>query len=309
MTNHSSTRARLARSCFNTGPVVLLLAVAACGSPANEHGLFSQKPAQISGGVGGASAVVDLRAAKPASAGSSNAISAQDGAGTSATGHDLAGSASGGAGVGGAGAGAGAGVGGAGVGGAGVGGAGVGGASAGGASAGSADDKESGGAANVDDTGLAGAASTLNQCARYGANAAYFLGTQHCYLAVHELATFAAAQLNCGALGAHLVSIANGAENAFAWSISSAEHWIGANDGKGPTEPGVGTYVWLTGEPFDYEQWTPGQPNASATDCNGNGGAGCYEHCAFQWHGGGWNDRYCQQAIESVCEWDRTSPP
>jgi hypothetical protein len=252
--------------------MLLLLAFAACGSPSNGLDLFSQKPAQISSAAGETGAGIgpgDPHAGSPGSSGSSDAASSAA-AGSTALSNDRAGADSGGA-----------------------------------ASAG----KDSGGAENAGDSALAGGGNGPSECAAYGVDAAYFSDSQHCYLAVHELLSFAAAQSNCVALGGHLVTIADDAENAFAWSMSGAEHWIGANDGKGPREPGVGSYAWLTGEAFSYEHWTAGQPNASATDCNGNGGAGCYEHCAFQWNGGGWNDRYCLHTIESVCEWDTTNPP
>jgi hypothetical protein len=283
MNDPSMRGVRFARSPLPTGPMLLLLAFAACGSPSNERSLFSQRPAQISSAAGGSGAGIGLgepHAGSPGSSGSSDAASGA--AGSTALSNDRAGTDSGGA----ASASAGKGSGGA-------------------ASAG----KDSGGAENAGDSALAGGGNEPSACAAYGVDAAYFSDSQHCYLAVHELLSFAAAQSNCVALGGHLVTIADDAENAFAWSMSAAEHWIGANDGKGPREPGVGSYAWLTGEAFSYEHWTAGQPNASATDCNGNGGAGCYEHCAFQWNGGGWNDRYCLHMIESVCEWDTTAPP
>jgi Lectin C-type domain len=130
--------------------------------------------------------------------------------------------------------------------------------------------------------------------------------TQHCYLVDEEQRTFAAAQTHCKALKAHLITLANQAENDFAWSLHGDEHWIGSQDGKTPKQSGVGTYTWVTGEPFDYTNWSQDQPNASKTDCV-EGGA-CYEHCAFQWKGGDhdsmWNDRYCMHTIASICEWD-----
>lgn len=155
---------------------------------------------------------------------------------------------------------------------------------------------------------IAGDAGTFTDCAQFGNDATWFSQTQHCYLAVHDLLTFAAAQQKCAALGAHLVTIANEAENDFAWDVLSEEHWVGARDGKGPKESGVGTYTWLTGEPLDYSAWSAEQPNASKTACgDSNGGGTCYEHCAFQWasgeKNGEWNDRYCLHTVASICEW------
>lgn len=162
--------------------------------------------------------------------------------------------------------------------------------------------------------GEAGGAGQIgsSECGVHGANATFFSGTQHCYLVVHELATYADAKTHCSSLGAHLVTLSNKAEDAFAWSISPEEHWIGASDGKGDKEPDPGTYSWVTGEPFTFTNWSSGQPNASQTQCgDSNGGGTCYEHCAFQWtggeHDGQWNDRYCMHTIAAICEWDDAS--
>jgi hypothetical protein len=90
--------------------------------------------------------------------------------------------------------------------------------------------------------------------------------------------------------------------------MHSDEHWIGSQDGRAQKQAGAGKYTWVTNEPFDYTNWSREQPNASKTDCV-EGGAECYEHCAFQWKGGDhdnqWNDRYCMHTIASICEWDR----
>jgi hypothetical protein len=168
-----------------------------------------------------------------------------------------------------------------------------------------------GGVATAGGAGAGGASggSPLSDCNEFGADATYSSETQHCYLVVHELATFADAQAHCQALGAHLVTLADQDENDFAWSLNAEEHWIGANDGKGPKQAGQGSYAWVTGEPFTYTNWSSGQPNVSDTDCGGSSLTGhCYEHCAFQWtageEDGQWNDRFCLHTIASLCEWD-----
>lgn len=152
----------------------------------------------------------------------------------------------------------------------------------------------------------AGAGPELTECSAISPDAMFLPATQHCYLVDTEQRTFAAAQMHCKELNAHLITLANEAENDFAWSLHGDEHWIGSQDGKMPKQSGVGTYTWITGEPFDYTNWSQDQPNASKTDCV-EGGA-CYEHCAFQWKGGDhdnmWNDRYCMHTIASICEWD-----
>ena len=249
---------------------VALSAAIACGSPSNNSALF---------GTGSAHSVNSAGSAGTNSSGSQS----PGGAGSAGTGISSSASANG------AGLGAGSGVN----------------PNASGGPGGS-------GEANADlpsagNTGAGG--STLGDCAAHGPDATHDSGTQHCYLVVTTLSTYAAAQAHCVGLGAHLATIVNEAENGFVWSLDTNEHWIGASDHRGPKETEPGTYTWLTGEPFSYTAWSAGQPNASKTTCgDANGGGDCYEHCAFQWtygeHAGQWNDRYCLHTIESVCEWD-----
>ncbi len=52
----------------------------------------------------------------------------------------------------------------------------------------------------------------------------YFPGTQHCYLVVNDIDTYAAAQAHCKSLGAHLITLTDAAENDFAWGLHSDEH-------------------------------------------------------------------------------------
>jgi hypothetical protein len=163
-----------------------------------------------------------------------------------------------------------------------------------------------GGNGTAGDSDQAGAGSEPNKCSAFAPDATFLPETQHCYLVDSEPRTFADAQLHCKELKAHLITLASVAENDFAWSIHGDEHWIGSQDGKMPMQSGAGKYTWLTGEPFEYTNWSQDQPNASKTDCVEGGS--CYEHCAFQWKGGAhdnmWNDRYCMHTIASICEWE-----
>jgi hypothetical protein len=161
------------------------------------------------------------------------------------------------------------------------------------------------GGAGGNEPAVGGAERT--ECSALAADAKYLPSTQHCYLFDNEIRTFAEARVHCEELKAHLLTLSSEAENDFAWSIHGDEHWIGSQDGRAPKQSGAGTYSWITGEPFAYTNWSRDQPNASKTDCV-EGGAECYEHCAFQWKGGDhdsqWNDRYCMHTIPSICEWD-----
>lgn len=132
----------------------------------------------------------------------------------------------------------------------------------------------------------------------------------HCYRAELEELSFAAARDKCSAAGGHLVTIATEAENAFVRDMHDDVHWLGASDGKGDEEAGVGPYQWVTKEPFDYSYWEDGQPNAFETDCpSEDSSSDCFEHCAFQTDEGDWNDRSCWHTIPSICEWDVQPAP
>ena len=162
------------------------------------------------------------------------------------------------------------------------------------------------GAGNGGNGGSSGGGA-LSDCSAFGQDARFYAQNDHCYLVVHDDANFADAVTHCSMLGAHLVTLSDQGENDFVWSLDSAEHWIGATDGKGLKEMTPGTYSWVDGEPFTYTDWSQGQPNASPSSCTDGSGT-CYEHCAFQWSGGNvpgeWNDRLCTHTIEAVCEWD-----
>jgi Lectin C-type domain len=257
-----------------------LFGAAACGSPADNSALFASSDSHSTAagsGSGGSGSGTAGSSGMSSSSGTS-------GAGDAAS----AGAASGGAGLGGN--------------------PGDGGAPSGGAPGGGGPNAggPNGGMAGAP----AGGGGMLNDCSTRSNAAAYDPDTKHCYLVVHDLATFADATSHCTGMGAHLVTLSNAQENDFVWGLDAAEHWIGATDGRGLRDTMPGPYSWTDGEPFAYMDWSQGQPNASASTCPDGtmGGGSCYEHCAFQWSGGAvpgeWNDRLCTHTIEAVCEWD-----
>lgn len=127
----------------------------------------------------------------------------------------------------------------------------------------------------------------------------------HCYRVNEAKLSFTAASAACKAGGGHLITIASDAENDFTRDLHDGEHWLGATDERADDVPGVGTYVWVTGEPWVFSDWEDGQPNAFETDCpTGGGDSKCYEHCAYQSDEGDWVDRSCWHTIVSICEWD-----
>ena len=127
----------------------------------------------------------------------------------------------------------------------------------------------------------------------------------HCYRINSDKLTFAEAREACVVSSGHLVSINSEAEDDFVHALLDDAHWLGATDGRADGTEGIAPYRWVNGDEWDYSNWEDGQPNAVATNCpNENGGANCFEHCAYQDDSGGWNDRACWHAIASICEWE-----
>jgi len=279
----------------------LLFILPSCGAPANNDSLFSGGGRQGGSGSAGTAA-----AAGGNTSGGQNGTGGHGGsntAGTTSGGSAHGGSASGGATTGGAGNAGGTDSGGATTGGV-AGASGTAGDSSGGDATGG-----SGGVVDVGGSGGAtgGSGGMAVDCTTHDPDAKYLAATGHCYYSNTTTLNFGAAQDYCTNRGAHLVTIATQAENDFVWSLNPNTHWIGATDGRSRMTAGVGTYAWVTNEPFSFTNWSDGQPNATASTCTGAPGK-CYEHCAFQWGGGSapgqWNDRLCELGTPSVCEWD-----
>ena len=77
----------------------------------------------------------------------------------------------------------------------------------------------------------------------------------HRYFRSNFTRNWATAKDTAGKLGAHLVTITDEAENNFV-SGDGNQAWIGLTD-----EASEGNFVWVTGEPFVYSNWWPGNPN------------------------------------------------
>lgn len=101
----------------------------------------------------------------------------------------------------------------------------------------------------------------------------------HTYL-LSSSGTWDQAEVEAIALGGHLITINDANENA--WLISrfgnSEIFWIGLNDAAPAQE---GTFVWASGEPVTYTNWSENEPN----DGNGDG----EDYVMNNWVGG-WND-------------------
>lgn len=126
--------------------------------------------------------------------------------------------------------------------------------------------------------------------------------TFHCYWVVNDGKNFGDARNDCQSGGGHLVTLNDSQENAFVTNLVSEVVWIGATDGKGDSDSGLGQYGWVTGEPWAFTNWAPGEPNVANVDCGFF--ARCYEHCATLKPDSFWNDRPCPDDNRFVCERD-----
>ncbi|MBI2526662.1 MAG: lectin [Candidatus Rokubacteria bacterium] len=74
------------------------------------------------------------------------------------------------------------------------------------------------------------------------------------------LQTWAAAEAGAVAMGGHLVTINDAAEQAWllanGWGAPFFLWWIGFND-----MASEGSFVWVSGEPVTYTNWAGGEPN------------------------------------------------
>ena len=124
-------------------------------------------------------------------------------------------------------------------------------------------------------------------------------GNGHWYRLDGVLRSWEQAHLVAVAAGGHLATIQNAAENALVVSLSTTPPpglnrscWLGGRQSPGSCEPGCG-WTWVTGEPFDFQYWGPGEPN-NAT------GSEDYLHI---WVTDQWNDTNASFTSESVVEW------
>jgi hypothetical protein len=115
----------------------------------------------------------------------------------------------------------------------------------------------------------------------------------HAYLFCDHLQAWGLAETECASKGYHLTSIGSDPENAFvsaaAAALAPGAWWIGATD-----QGQEGTFDWVSGLPFSWSAWEPGEPNGGILeDC---GQVNHYSPLAT------WNDEPCGEAWRFVCE-------
>ena len=81
--------------------------------------------------------------------------------------------------------------------------------------------------------------------------------TGHDYQRIDVPMTWQEAKEYCERHGGHLATATSAAENQFIYENFGRDHvcWLGATD-----EENEGTWKWVTGEPWEYENWNEGEP-------------------------------------------------
>ena len=109
----------------------------------------------------------------------------------------------------------------------------------------------------------------------------------HSYYRSTGNAIWTVARQNCINMGGHLVTVTTAAENSFIFGLWPSG-WIGLTD-----EVTEGVWQWVTGEPYSYTSWNPGEPN----------NAGNEDYIQFV-GGGKWNDLPNNVSLPYVLEFE-----
>lgn len=119
----------------------------------------------------------------------------------------------------------------------------------------------------------------------------------HYYMIFTGTQTWSEAKKICEELGGHLVTITSQEEQNFIeeYNTSSTYLWIG-----GYREDDGDTWMWVTGEDWNYENWESNEPDNSSNVVANENRIVLWSHCS-------WNDLNDENTIESygyICEWD-----
>lgn len=111
----------------------------------------------------------------------------------------------------------------------------------------------------------------------------------------YEANEFAASLAFNGQRG-HLATSTSAGENDFILSLSCDQAWLGGFQTDGVIQPDLG-WNWITGEPFEFTAWAPGEPNGDTCD------GGCQRCIELSQGLGGWNDLPCRDVRDCVVEY------
>lgn len=118
---------------------------------------------------------------------------------------------------------------------------------------------------------------------------------EHQYKIFYDTLTWEEAKSACEAMGGHLATVTSEEEQQKLNSYNGGNHklWIGGY------KNADGQWCWVTGEPWEYENWGDGEPNNSSNVVAG-------ESCVAVWPVK-WNDLANSNTYEQsgyICEWE-----
>ncbi|MES2386979.1 MAG: choice-of-anchor D domain-containing protein, partial [Bacteroidota bacterium] len=120
----------------------------------------------------------------------------------------------------------------------------------------------------------------------------------HNYYISNSSKTWEEASTYAALLGGHLVSVSSAAENLVVISLIQSSvteaTWLGGTD-----KASEGTWLWTDGTPFNYSNWSFGQPDNYL-------GIENYLHISRD-NGGVWNDLSGSEELTFIVEYDQTS--
>ncbi len=130
----------------------------------------------------------------------------------------------------------------------------------------------------------------------------------HCYWTHSEQTDWDSSEASCVSDGGTLATILSSQENMFVLSVLLQPNLfnglgvsIGATDGRASSDKsGAGTYAWVTGEPWSYQNWHMDHPDGACT-CQGSTSCTC-NHWLVMFNDGTWWDRPEKVARPYICE-------
>ena len=118
----------------------------------------------------------------------------------------------------------------------------------------------------------------------------------NCYLYVEDRMTWAEAEASCNEREAHLVSVADQAENDLVLSLSQGSKvWLGGHS----TCPGCSDWTWSDGRAWLWSHWAGPEPN------NAGGPEDCLEMGHYSSARDLWNDWSCGHKIPFICQYSK----